>query len=138
MLRFLRDENFSHVAAVVWNVIPNVRRDAPFSRHACFIDRLGHGVWSCVVVVCKQSMRPERDGGGALAAAREVRGEEREGRLQVTGYRFLSDFDDDEDQRARMEADENNRWNQHNMGVCAAAITRIFLTSLQKGLQCPH
>ncbi len=114
ILRYLREGGFTHVSAVVWNVIPNVRRDAALSKHASLIDQIAEGVWANVVVVCKQSMRPGRDGGGAAAAAREVMAEgagegERNVLPQVTGYRFLSDFADDAAQLDKMESDEESR-----------------------------
>ena len=43
-------------------------------------------IWRNVIIVCKQSMRPEKDGGGAMRAAEErcVYGKHLP---QITGYR---------------------------------------------------
>ncbi len=105
LLRFLRQEKVSHVGAVIWNVIPNVRKDATVTRHAALVNSLVPSVWSNVIVVCKQAMNPNRDGAGVLRAALQYCGEDNG--PQITGYRFLSDLD--EEQRLRLEMDEGAR-----------------------------
>lgn len=100
VLSFLKDQGtIDSIAGVIWNVIPNVRRDAVLSRQAKLIDLLGGSsgaIWKNVIVVCKQSMKPERDGTGAVKAAMEYGM-----RPQIVGYRFYSDLD--EEQKAKLE-----------------------------------
>ncbi len=104
LLRYLREEGFGKVEAVLWCVIPNVRRDAALTKQAGMIHQVGDNVWARTVVVCKQSMRPERDGAGAVKAAEECGGVS----PKVVGYRYLSDLDNDE-QMKRVKGDAEAR-----------------------------
>ncbi len=53
ILRYLREEEFTHLSGILWCVIPNVRRDAALQRQARFIHRMarwdggggGRSVW---------------------------------------------------------------------------------------------
>ncbi len=111
--------------AVLWHVIPNSRRDAVLNKQAEFIDRLGRGVWRKVIIVCKESMKPERDGEGALKAAADFCEESKA--PKVIGYRFLSDLD--EEQKAKLEADDDLRRSFNVLND--AEIRDLVETSLQ-------
>ena len=57
----------SEVSAVVWNILPTTSRDPLKERQAEFINMLWpKRVWGSVVIVCKESARPERDAAEAL------------------------------------------------------------------------
>ncbi len=53
ILRYLREEEFTHLSGILWCVIPNVRRDAALQRQARFIHRMarwdggggGRSIW---------------------------------------------------------------------------------------------
>ena len=107
ILLFLKNNGQERIKAVIWNVIPNVRLDAVLKKQAGFIDSLKpQEIWRNVIIICKQSMKPERDGQGAIKAAEEFFKDE-EFRPQIIGYRFFSDLD--EDQQDLMEEDEQLR-----------------------------
>ena len=71
-------------------MIPNyVARDAALARQAEVIHSLGREkVWKNVLVVCKQSTKPERDGLGAVKAAELLGATEQ--LPQIVGFRYQS------------------------------------------------
>ena len=75
------------VKAIIWNVHPNVRCDAVLTSQAKLIDKFApKDVWNNVIVIAKQSMCPEDDGRGALAAALE---HHLGANVQLIGYRYV-------------------------------------------------
>ena len=106
VLRFIAKNDITRVQAIVWNVIPNVRRDALLSKQASLIDMFKpKEIWNNVVIVLKQSMNPENDGKGALRAALEY---DPHSKLQIVGYRFLEDQTITDEQRENLQ-DANTR-----------------------------
>ena len=105
ILNFIKDNGIVRIKAVIWNVIPNVRLDSVLSKQARLIDMFMPGeIWNNVIIVCKQSMKPNRDGNGAKKAAEQFcQGVS----PQVIGYRFLSDLD--EEQFCKMKDDVDMR-----------------------------
>ncbi len=70
--QFLYNQGVSELSAVVWNIIPGgaSSRDPRKERQAEFINMLWpKRVWGAVVVVCKESARPERDAAEATRLA---------------------------------------------------------------------
>ena len=62
ILRFICDEELLRVKAIVWNILPNVRKDALLTKQARLIDLFKPGdIWHNVIIVCKQSRNPEDD-----------------------------------------------------------------------------
>ena len=62
ILQFICDEELLHVKAIVWNILPNVRKDALLTKQARLIDLFKPGdIWHNVIIVCKQSRNPEDD-----------------------------------------------------------------------------
>ena len=58
--------------AIIWTVLPNVRKDATLSNQAKMINMFKEkDIWHNVIIVCKQSRNPIEDSKGAVAAARE-------------------------------------------------------------------
>ena len=85
ILRFINDHDITRVAAIIWNVVPNVRRDALLSKQARLINLFkDEEIWRNVVIVAKQSLNPEADCAGAVRAAEEHSGE---WPVLHTGYR---------------------------------------------------
>jgi len=88
ILRFIDKYNITKVKAVIWNISPNVRKDALLVGQAKLINMFQEErIWSNVIVVAKQSLNPDHDCQGALRAAEEYTREP----LQYTGYRFYED-----------------------------------------------
>lgn len=88
ILRFIDQYNITRVKAVIWNVVPNVRRDALLTGQARLINLFKEGdIWDNVVVVAKQSLNPEVDCQGAVKAAQLYTDKE----LLHIGYRFHDD-----------------------------------------------
>ena len=57
--------------AILWTILPNVRKDALLSKQANMINKFREvDIWSNVIIVCKQSRNPEDDTQGALYAAK--------------------------------------------------------------------
>ena len=76
------------VKAIIWNVHPNVRCDAVLTSQAKLINKFApKEVWNNVIVITKQSMSPEDDGRGAMAAALEYHSG---ANVQLLGYRYVS------------------------------------------------
>ena len=72
ILRFIGDHQLLRVKAIVWNILPNVRKDALLTKQARLIDLFKpKEIWQNVMIICKQSRNPEDDAQGALAAARQ-------------------------------------------------------------------
>lgn len=84
ILGFLDANNVLRIKAVIWFVLPNIRRDALLVKQAALINRLaplsdaknaGTGknyagsIWGRTIIACKQAMNPEQDTRGAVAAA---------------------------------------------------------------------
>ena len=62
ILRFICDEELLRVKAIVWNILPNVRKDALLTKQARLINLFKpKDIWHNVVIVCKQSRNPEDD-----------------------------------------------------------------------------
>ena len=71
ILRFICEHELLQVKAIVWNILPNVRRDALLTKQARLIDLFKpKEIWHNVLIICKQSRNPEDDAQGALAACR--------------------------------------------------------------------
>ncbi|CAB4065683.1 unnamed protein product [Lepeophtheirus salmonis] len=104
VLRFIDKNDIMNVKAILWNVIPNIRRDALLSKQAAIIDLFKPGeIWNNVIIVLKQSMNPENDGKGALRAALEYNAY---ANIQVVGYRFFEDPTISEAQRETQKTRE--------------------------------
>ena len=100
ILRYIDDNYLTRVKAIIWNVHPNVRRDALLCNQAKLIDKFApKDIWSRVIVIVKQSMNPELDGQGALAAALDFHTGVT---IPVLGYRFISDDTFTAQQRTKM------------------------------------
>ena len=82
----------SRVAAVVWTVVPQERRDARLQRQAEFIDqfRAGGRIWDYVVIIAKQpgGFNLERAVEGGREAALARLGAEG-GNVQALGFTYL-------------------------------------------------
>ena len=63
-------------------------------------------IWDRVVILVKQSMCPEEDGRGALSAALEFNAY---AKVQVLGYRFITDETLSKEQRVKMQGDATLR-----------------------------
>lgn len=89
ILRFISDYEVTRVAAIIWNIIPNVRRDALLRKQAEMINQFRCGqIWRNVLIVGKQSLNPESDCAGAVRAGEEW---SEEWPVLATGYRFFTD-----------------------------------------------
>ena len=72
ILRFIESNQLLRVKAIIWNILPNVRKDALLTKQARLIDLFKpKEIWQNVMIICKQSRNPEDDAQGALAAARQ-------------------------------------------------------------------
>ena len=98
-LRFMENNGINRIKAVIWNIIPNQRKDATMAKEAQFIDKLQpKEIWNRVIIVCKQSMNPERDGLGAIKTAEEFN---KDVQAKVIGYRFYDDPSFNDEQREK-------------------------------------
>ena len=89
ILRFIDQYDITRVAAIIWNIVPNVRRDALLRKQAHLINQFkDEEIWRNVLIVAKQSLNPEADCAGAVRAAEEY---SNEWPVLFTGYRFLTD-----------------------------------------------
>ena len=72
ILRFLQENNISHVVGIIWTVNPDEREAAKLQEQAKLINKFQEGtVWNNVVLVVKKSRgNARKDGAGALAAAK--------------------------------------------------------------------
>ena len=124
-IRFIENNGISHIKAVIWNVIPNQRKDATVIKQAQFIDKLQpREIWDRVIIVCKQSMNPERDGLGAIKTAEEFNPDVK---VRVIGYRFYEDPSFNDEQREKFADPEtrrlfNVRTNEEIRGILQATI----------------
>ena len=65
ILRFIGDQQLLRVKAIIWNILPNVRKDALLSKQARLIDLFKpKEIWHNVLIICKQSRNPEDDAQG--------------------------------------------------------------------------
>jgi len=87
ILRFIDKFNITKVKCVIWNISPNVRRDALLTGQARLINMFQERIWSNVIVVAKQSLNPDHDCQGALKAAEQYT----QNNILHTGYRFYED-----------------------------------------------
>lgn len=92
VLRYMAEHGLLKVAAVVWTVLPQERRDARLQRQAEFIDQFRGGgrIWDNVVIIAKQpgSFNLERAVQGAREAAKLLPGVS--GRnIQSLGFTYL-------------------------------------------------
>ena len=56
--RFLSAHSVTRVAGIVWNIAPNVRRDALLSKQAALINQFKETeIWRNVLIVAKQVRR---------------------------------------------------------------------------------
>jgi len=88
ILIFINKYEITKVSAIIWNIVPNVRRDGLLMGQAHLINKFKEKeIWRNVLIVAKQSLNPEVDCQGAVKAAQEFTD------LPVlhTGYRFYSD-----------------------------------------------
>ena len=70
ILRFISQHEITRVAAIVWNIVPNVRRDALLTKQARLINMFKESeIWRNVLIVAKQSLNPDIDCAGAASAA---------------------------------------------------------------------
>ena len=107
ILRFICDEELLRVKAIVWNILPNVRKDALLTKQARLIDLFKPGdIWHNVVIVCKQSRNPEDDAQGALAAARQFNPR---ANPPILGYTYIEDASLTLNQRKRFEKEPGLR-----------------------------
>lgn len=103
ILRFIDENYMTRVKAIVWTIHPNVRCDAVLTSQAKLIDKFSpKDVWNNVIVIVKQSMSPEDEGRGALAAALEHNSR---ANIPVLGYRFINDETFNAKQRKKMQDD---------------------------------
>ena len=53
--------------AILWTILPNVRKDALLSKQANMINKFKEvDIWNNVIIMCKQSRNPEDDTQGGL------------------------------------------------------------------------
>lgn len=103
ILRFIDKYNITKVKAVIWNISPNVRRDALLTGQARLINLFKkRDIWNNVIIVAKQSLNPESDCQGALHAAQDYVSK----KPLFTGYRFYSDPTISAQQRDSFRAEE--------------------------------
>ena len=55
ILQFINDNRLLKVKAIIWTVLPNVRKDALLKKQANLIDRFKPTeIWNNVIIICKQ------------------------------------------------------------------------------------
>lgn len=87
--------------AIIWNVLPNVRKDALLTKQARLIDLFKpKDIWQNVLIICKQSRNPDDDAQGALAAARQFNPR---AEPPVLGFTFIDDASLTANQKKRFE-----------------------------------
>lgn len=87
--------------AIIWNVLPNVRKDALLSKQARLINLFKpKQIWQNVVIICKQSRNPDDDAQGALAAARAYNPK---AEPPILGFTFIDDASLTSNQKRRFE-----------------------------------
>jgi len=88
ILRFINKYDITKVSAIIWNIVPNVRRDALLMGQAHLINLFkDKDIWNNVLIVAKQSLNPKVDCQGAVKAAQEFT----DIPILHTGYRFYND-----------------------------------------------
>ena len=106
ILRFINQYDITRVAAIIWNVAPNVRRDALLRKQANLINQFKEEeIWKNVLIVGKQSLNPDSDCAGAVRAAEEYSDD---WPVAFTGYRFFTDVSVSPEQRGLLN-DEATR-----------------------------
>ena len=75
--------------AIIWNILPNVRRDALLMKQARMINLFkAVEIWRNVLIIVKQSRNPQDDGQGALAAAKTFNPR---AKVPVLGFSYADD-----------------------------------------------
>ena len=89
VLNLLIFQGLKKLVGVVWCILPSLdHRDPKLARQAKFINMLKPGeIWSNVLLVCKESTRPERDATEAVKMARE---RSQGAQPKVIGHRYHS------------------------------------------------
>jgi len=88
ILMFINKYDITKVSAIVWNIVPNVRRDALLMNQARLINLFKESeIWNNVLIVAKQSLNPKVDCQGAVQAAQQFT----DVPILNTGYRFYND-----------------------------------------------
>ncbi|TRY62055.1 hypothetical protein TCAL_14982 [Tigriopus californicus] len=89
-LELLLNHSITRIQAIFWLVIPSLsQNNMTLYEQARFINMFRpRDIWSNVILVCKMSMHPERDGKEALRTASEFAPEVK---IPVAGYRFMED-----------------------------------------------
>lgn len=93
--------------AIIWNILPNVRKDALLTKQARLINLFKpKEIWHNVVIICKQSRNPEDDAQGALAAARQFNP-----RVDppILGFTYIDDASFTLNQRKRFQREPSLR-----------------------------
>ena len=55
ILQFVNDNKLLKVKAIIWNVLPNIRKDAVLTKQAKLIDLFKpKSIWNNVIIICKQ------------------------------------------------------------------------------------
>ena len=55
ILRFINDNRLLKVKAIIWTVLPNIRKDALLTKQARLIDLFQPSkIWNNVIIICKQ------------------------------------------------------------------------------------
>lgn len=107
ILRFIDDNYLTSVKAFIWTIHPNVRSDAVLTAQARLIDKFcPKDVWNNVIIVAKQSMSPDDDCRGSLAAALDFH---HRANIQHLGYRFMDDETFSAKQRIKLQDDASAR-----------------------------
>ena len=107
ILKFIDDNYLTKIKAVIWTVHPNVRSSQGLSGQAKLIEKFApKEIWNKVVIIVKQSMTPQEDGRGAMAAALEYN---TNANVQIIGYRFITDETLTKQQRLKMQEDQSLR-----------------------------
>ena len=67
ILRFISKHDILRVRCVIWNILPNVRKDALLRKQAQMINLFkAEEIWKNVIIVAKQSLNPDEDCAGAV------------------------------------------------------------------------
>ena len=67
ILRFISKNDILRVSCVIWNILPNIRKDALLRKQAQMINLFkAEEIWRNVIIVAKQSLNPEEDCAGAV------------------------------------------------------------------------
>jgi len=137
ILKFINKYDITKVCAIIWNIVPNVRRDALLMNQARLINLFKESdIWSNVLIVAKQSLNPEVDCQGAVKAAQQFT----DLPILHTGYRFYNDPTVSANQREAFRSAESRvMFNvktdeeirsilQNNLGQMSQAVQVVFNT----------